>query len=416
MSPTLPDPAARGTRLVLLVGVALGAVMGLYLPFVAVTLDSRGLSPAAVGIVLSISAAVQLIAAPSWGQVADTRLGRARALSVVCIGAGMSVACMVVAPAAWIVGGLVVVTASFTTAFNALSDAITVNVRPDPRSYVRIRIWLSVAYAVTSLAGGIAYAATDLSLALVLFSAGCFGVAVFATRLPDRGLAASSSSTTAAGLRRRLLDGPAIATLRTVRPLRWILVALSLTFFCHVAGYTYLTLRIAASSSPSGVGLSGALSAITEVPVMLVAGSLAERFGLRALFVTGSILAAVASSICAVADQVPILLLTRPIIGASYACLVVAGVITIRRLLPGELQATGQTLFQALGFGLAAVVLNLAGGFIVTAFGDHLLYALTACTALVGAGVAWWVYGWMEGSGPSTRSSALASTGASERA
>ena len=60
--------------------------------------------------------------------------------------------------------------------------------------------------------------------------------------------------------------------------------------------------------------------------------------------------------------------------------------------------------------------LNLVGGFIVTAAGDHVLYALTACTALVGGTIAWRAYGWMDGSGPSTRSSALASTGASERA
>ena len=305
-------------------------------------------------------------------------------------------------------------TASFTTAFNALSDAITVNLRPDPRAYVRIRIWLSVAYAATSLAGGIAYAATDLTLALVLFGSGCFAVALLATRLPDRALAPRGPAT--GGLRRRLLDGPAVETLRASRALRWILVALALTFFCHVAGYTYLSLRIAASASPSGVGLSGALSAITEVPVMLIAGSVAERFGLRALFVTGSVLAATASTTCALTDDVTILLTTRPVIGASYACLVVAGVITIRRLLPGELQGTGQALFQSLGFGLAAVVLNLVGGFIVTAAGDHVLYALTACTALVGGTIAWRAYGWMDGSGPSTRSSALASTGASERA
>ena len=135
------------------------------------------------------------------------------------------------------------------------------------------------------------------------------------------------------------------------------------------------------------MALAATLSAIAEVPAMLVAGWLAERVGLRILFAVSAACSVAAVASWAVTDTVPAILVTRPLLGISYAGIVVSGVITMRRLLPAELQGTGQSLFQAVGFGVSAVILNLMGGILVPWIGDQGLFALCAGLGIAGIAV-----------------------------
>ncbi len=393
---TTPDPSAADRRArfaVLRASVTVGAVMALYVPYVAAILGERGLDAAEIGLVLSIAAVVQIAAAPAWGQIADTRLGRPLTLAVVAAGAGIAVLALLPGTAGPLTAFLVIVASFFTSAWQALTDAILVTLRGDPSAYARLRVWLSLFFAIGALLAGLVYASLGFSAALVLFPAGTLVLAALALRVPGRGRPVALPGTAGTPLLRRIVDGPAIGTLRSVRPLRWIILSLVLALFSHVAGYSFLTLRIVDLGGPFGVGASAALSALAEVPVMLIAGTVAARFGLRILFVGGILLGVVAALLWASTDEVILLLAGRPIIGSSYACLTVAGVIAIRRLLPREIQATGQSLFQALGFGLAAIVLNAVGGIVVTRLGDTALYLICAGAGLAGAAIAWRVFG-----------------------
>jgi MFS family permease len=70
--------------------------------------------------------------------------------------------------------------------------------------------------------------------------------------------------------------------------------------------------------------------------------------------------------------------------GVFFGLILVAFVLSIAQLLPARLQATGQTLFQAAAFGVAAVVANLLGGILYAVAGPLGVFGGGAACALAG--------------------------------
>ncbi|HUP54013.1 MAG TPA: MFS transporter, partial [Methylomirabilota bacterium] len=76
----------------------------------------------------------------------------------------------------------------------------------------------------------------------------------------------------------------------------------------------------------------------------------------------------------------------------GFAGVLVAVVLTIAALLPPELQATGQSLFQTTGFGVAAIVANVIGGVLYDSLGHVAVFGLAAVMAVVAATLGWFVF------------------------
>ena len=66
-----------------------GAVFSTFLPFFVLWLRDRGFSPSEIGVILSSSALVGVIAAPVWSSVADRRAGTVRTLQVAFVSAAV---------------------------------------------------------------------------------------------------------------------------------------------------------------------------------------------------------------------------------------------------------------------------------------------------------------------------------------
>jgi MFS family permease len=141
------------------------------------------------------------------------------------------------------------------------------------------------------------------------------------------------------------------------------------------------------------VGLAGALSAVVEIPGLILAGIVADRYGLRVLFVASGVILVVIPAAWAVMTDVDLILATRAMVGIGFAGMLVGGVLTMRVLLPAGLQGSGQTLFQATLFGFSGFVINALGGLLYPSIGYEGLFALCAALAGVGVVVGWVAYG-----------------------
>jgi MFS family permease len=80
---------------------------------------------------------------------------------------------------------------------------------------------------------------------------------------------------------------------------------------------------------------------------------------------------------------------SRIVTGVAFSGVVVGVVMTIAVLLPADLQATGQALFQTTAFGVAAVIANVVGGLLYESFGHAVLFGLGAVLAVAAAAVGW---------------------------
>jgi PPP family 3-phenylpropionic acid transporter len=360
-----------------------GAALGVFYPFIAVLLAARGVSPAGIGLVMAASSAAFSVAVPLWGHVADVILGRRRSLALAALGGAVFVL-LAGAPVPLAVVTLGFVGFSlFESAWGPLGDALAVNaITNHGREYGRIRLLSSIGFAVVATLAGFLYNVTGYGPSFVLCAllAGLLAVAaLFAPDVERADLAAVGG--------KRTRGGSFVVALRIQPRLRPVLLSLLLVHIGMIAGFTYLPLRLLElGGGPSDVALLASISAFAEIPAMLVAGAIATRIGIRGLMAGSIFLYATCFASWVVLDSPLLIVATRIGTGFAFAGLWVGSVLTMAVLLPPRLQATGQGLYQLTGFGIAAIVANIAGGLIFGAFGSAVLFAIATVLAVL-AGV-----------------------------
>jgi len=370
-------------RIIFLLG---GAILATFYPFVSVILNDRGFEPAAIGLVTAAGALAFAASVPAWGHLADVRLGRAGALRISILLSGLSLALFGLPWPAVVLAAMYLGFAATESALSPLSDAIAVNALARPeRQYPSIRLLMSLSFAIVAIACGYLYDRTGYWPATVLYAAIAVVLAIAAGWAPDRPRA--DLDRIAQGHRR----GGSFRVAFAVQPrLPGVLTAIFLIHVGVIGGFTYLSLRIVElGGSPSDVALSAGLSALAEVPGMILAGRLVSRLGLRGLFATGAFVYALCIASWVVLTAPALIVATRLVTGVAFAGIWVASVLTMQRLLPARLQGTGQGLYQTTAFGLAAVLANLVGGLVIGIAGTAPFFAVTALSAASAAVVAW---------------------------
>jgi PPP family 3-phenylpropionic acid transporter len=386
---------------------ALGVALGVLYPFVSVILASLGFSPGQIGLIASAGAIGFTLAVPAWGHLADVRLGRPRTLQLCALGAGAAVGALLLPWPPLAVILLFWLFWIFQSSWQPLADAITVNTIRG-RDFARVRLFTSLGFSVAAIGSGLLYDRLGYTPAFALFAVATLVMAGAAALLPDAaradlgahrrrlavGATVGDGAATSAGVEppktRTWRLGSAGVALRVAPRLGAVLGASALLHFGIIAGFTFLGLRIEAlGGSPSDIALASGLSAGTEVPAMLVMGALAPRIGLRAMFSFSAALYAVCLLSWTVIDVPMAIVATRVVTGIAFSGVVVGVVLTIAVLLPADLQATGQALFQTSAFGVAAIIANVVGGMLYQVYGHAAVFGLGAVLAVAAAVIGW---------------------------
>ncbi|MGD0247507.1 MAG: MFS transporter [Candidatus Limnocylindrales bacterium] len=368
-------------------GLCFGALYG----FMPVLLRSKGFEPALIGLATSLGAVGYSIALPAWGHMGDIVSGPRRTLQMACIPAALfAVGLAAPLPVFGVILCVVVISAGAGPAL-ALTDAMAVPALSDAsRQYSGLRLIASLGGAGSSVACGLLYSQTGYAVAPLVFVA-AMATTVLAAQFIPFGRDSERRRRAAAGPGRSA-SGPPHGRLGSVgealdgRPrLLATLISIAFVFAGVNAGGTYMSLRISdLGGGPVQVGLVNGVAAFAEIPGLLLAGWLAWRLGLRRVLAVSSLgLAACLASWIVLVDPLAILV-TRFASGICFGGIVVSYVLAMARLLPARLSATGQTLLQATGFGLAAIVANLAGGVLYGAAGALGVFGAGAVCAAIG--------------------------------
>jgi PPP family 3-phenylpropionic acid transporter len=388
---------------------ALGVALGVIFPFISVILADFGFSASEIGFISSLGAVGFTIAVPAWGHLADVRFGRPRTLQLCGLAGGAAIVALLLPLPPALIVVMFLLFWIFESSWQPLADAITVNALRG-RDYARVRLFTSLGFAVAAILAGQLYDRTGYAAAFVLLGASALVMVVAASALPDvaradlvahrraasaRSGAAHDASATPAtpadpARRRTFSFGSSGVALRVAPKLALVLFASGLLHFGIISGFTFLSLRIEAlGGSPGDIALASGVSAATEVPAMLVMGAVAARFGLRAIFTVSALLYAACMVSWAIIDLPLGIVASRFVTGIAFSGVVVGVVMTIAVLLPAELQATGQALFQTTAFGIAAVIANVVGGLLYETAGHVALFGLGAVLAVTAAAVGW---------------------------
>ena len=364
-------------------GLAIGALYG----FIPVLLQSRGFQPALIGLTTGLGSLAYMLALPAWGHLGDVVSGPRRTLQMACIPAAIfALGFNAPLPAVGIMVCQMVITGGGGPTL-ALTDAMTVPSlgKNASREYSRLRLLTSLGAAGSAIACGALYARVGYVAAPFVYSLTMLATATCAMFVPlgrdseRHRTARRAREGRAAQVKRERGRLGSVGEAFKVQPrLLGILVSVTLIFLGFMAGNTFVPLRISdLGGGPSLVGISNGIASGAEVPGLILAGWLVSRTGLRALLTVSALgFAACMLSWIVLADAVS-MLVTRFAAGIFFGGIFFAFVLTMSRLLPVRLQSTGQTLFQACCFGLAALVANLLGG---------VLYANASALGVFGVG------------------------------
>ncbi len=132
------------------------------------------------------------------------------------------------------------------------------------------------------------------------------------------------------------------------------------------------------------IGLAWAISAISEIPVMMLSGTIINRIGARGLlriaFLTYACRWLIYSFI-----QAPIWVLGVQLLhGLSFGTFHIGGVTYVNEKTPEGLSTTAQSIFSTVSYGLGPIVGSLVGGYFYDTFGLIILYRILSLVTLMG--------------------------------
>jgi PPP family 3-phenylpropionic acid transporter len=359
-------------------------VIGIQLPFWPLWLESRGLTAAEIGLVLSVSLWVRIVTIPVAGVVVDRTGNRRGALIVL---SASSLAASLMYPP---IGGFwpillvtVLVSACFSPVMN-LGDNLTLLIaRANRLDYGRMRLWGSISFIAAASLGGVMAAARGPEAVLYLLIGGVALTAAAACLLPKPPPKPASPSAVAGGAGRGR-----VTTLMTDPAFLLFLGATAAIQSSHAVYYAFGTLHWRElGHSEAVIGWLWAEGVIAEILLFAFGTALGARLSPARLLMVAGLAGLVRWTGTAMAETVPVLAVLQILHALTFGAAHLAAMQYIARAIPIDRSATAQALYGALATGMCTALAMILAG----AAYDRLhagAYFTMAAMASVGTGLA----------------------------
>lgn len=360
------------------------AAVGAVLPYIPVYFQSLGLTLDAIGYVAAVAALCGLIAAPTWGVMADQAIGARGTLVSAALLAGIAAIGVAAAPAATIA---VLAWILYQVAFAGVSpvlDAFALDqVGAQQHRYARFRMWGSASFVVSVVAVGFIIQQSGLSQMFVVLLGCLVACVLLALLVPGDARAHVTGRLT--GLR----------TVLGTRPLMVFVVAVLIVWSASSMINGFFSIYLTALGAPAGlIGSAWALGAVVEVPVMLAFPALAVRFGVSRLVVFGAVCLLLRALVVIVAMDPLVVVATMALHGLGYALLLVGGVTYVASKAPLGTAATAQGVLAGVVFGLSSAIGPGVAGVIAGATSIQTMFVYAAAAGVAGVTAVAIAVGW----------------------
>jgi PPP family 3-phenylpropionic acid transporter len=345
---------------------------GIFIAYFPLYLAWRGLGAVEIAWVLALPQLARIVAPPAWGWLAD-RTGAQRGIVVFCCAAAVAgFALLPVVTSLSAIAWLVALTSLLSAGALPLVEALTLaSLAGQPGRYGPIRLWGSVGFIATVLAGGVwldLQPVSTLAFGLATFAAGALAVALLLPRSATH------------------------AREHEHAPLRWTgaMLALLGAGFCMAAAhgtmYAFLTLHLQrAGYSGTAIGALWTLGVLAEIVVFLYLPALFRRFALSQILAASFLCAALRFlALGWLAGVAAVVVLAQLLHAASFGSFHAASVAAVHRVFPEAAQARGQTLFSGVTYGAGGAAGALAAGWAWETAGPGFAFSLSALAALAG--------------------------------
>ena len=354
---------------------------GVHLPFFPAWLESRGLSPESIGLLMMVMGFVRVVTGPLLGFAADAMAARRQAVILLMGAALVSYVGYAALPGiAFVVLFSLTASVSFS-AVGPLLEGVTLKTALSKRfDYGRVRSFGSAAFIVMNFGSGLYLAAHGIDEFLPLL----IGSAVFALLAS---LVLPREEATAQPMHRGMVWQDAVSLVRQPAFIAFLFAA-GLAQACHAFYYGFGTLNWKAQGySADVIGLLWGLGVLAEIVLFSFSNRVVGRLGPVRLLVIGSASGLVRWTILALSPPLaalaPLQLLHAGTFGAAH----LGAMHFIARAVPPHLVGTAQSIYSAVTVGIFMAVAQFASGHLFAAFGasGYLLMSVCSGAALLAA-------------------------------
>ena len=221
------------TRLAAYYGVIF-FVIGIMLPFWPLWMQSRGLSPEDIGVVMGIGMLMKVAINPVIAGYADRTGTRRGPLIVFSVFATMAFSTFWPAHGFWPILAVTMAFFLFWSPLMPLTETLTMHYSTAGKlDYGRVRLWGSLTFIVAAWGGGWLLTGHSENLIYWIILGGAVAVVISAVLLPNARLTASESHNSFAPILRVLKD----------RTFLWFIVATGLIQTSHIIYYAFGTIH-----------------------------------------------------------------------------------------------------------------------------------------------------------------------------
>ncbi len=359
--------------------------MGSVIPFLTLFLERRGLTATNIGFLITLNAAVGLVAAPLWGRVAD-RPGSGRRVLVFALVLGIAGS----AAAGWASWLILIIPAIILMriaedGIGPLTDSFSVTISHRLKSsmgFGGIRVFGSLGWIAAAPLAGMLAQKSNLSSLFYLYAFGMAACLIILTSLKDfqdERLEDNQDDKQTGGIR------SAVGFILGNRALLGGAVALIVHGLFRQALFRFEPLYLdALGISLTGIGLAGALPAVAELAAMPLSGRIAGKHGYVYLLGGAFLLTAFRAALVWAFPIPAVVLGTKVIDGVSYAAQMVGTVSLVTSLVPRGRFKTVLAMFSVSLIHIVTMIGGPVAGWIVDRGGVTPLFPLALAGSTAG--------------------------------
>ena len=372
--------------------------LGIFFPYYSLYLkENAGLTGIQLGMVLSMTPLVGILAQPFWGQVADRTGARGQLAAFLSMMAAAGFVLLGLAHGFVLILLAAIFLAFFSTPVIPLSVSVALAAfrHSGPHAYGFARAWGTVGFLAAVLVfplaldqvqqwRGLAAAPggpSEPGLGVMFLGTGSVVLlaAAIGLALPREGLASQRAGR---GEWRILLRRG---------PMRRMLIFAFSAYLFVTGPMGLLPVYVRAQGGTlETVQNMWILMLIVEIPLILCTGMGLKRIGARGLLAAGVLAGGIRWTVCGLTANPYWIYPVQMLHGVMVTGLMMGGPLYVDRVAPGRLRSTAQGLVAMVGLGLGGIASNTAAGWILDHFGANAPYLIGGAGALVvGLAIHW---------------------------
>lgn len=353
------------------------AFVGLFSPYLSLWLDWRGLTIGEIAVLMALPQLLRIVAPPFWGWLADRGGRRVALLRVAAIAALLVLLAFPFVDGAVAFGGLMLLLFFLTAAHMPISEAIALDLaRGDAGRYGRMRLWGSVGFILTVLAGGPLLEAFGLRALPWLMAGAMAGLALVTLALPEPAVPRVARSTI--GIARRLREPAVIA----------FLASAFLMVFAHAALYAFFSLYLERKGyGTTAIGVIWGVGVVAEIGLFMLQRRLFDRLSAMRLLAFSFLVCGLRFALVGASDGVLWVLVGAQLMHAvTFGLHHSASMAVLHRWFEPAQQARAQAAFIVVAYGFGGSLGGLAAGWLWERFSLSAPFFGAAAAGLLGWG------------------------------